>query len=107
MDIKTLFENSTLDEIDSVIDQLKDLYNEKFNQQFRTIKFSNYNGNVCYKIKKDFGFEGTWSGNSGNIGRITVVVPIEKYTVELEEDIRKEYDSFYDQWVKDGRSYNG
>ena len=106
MDITSLFKHLSLNEIEGAIDQLKDLYREKFNATYHVITFTNSDGNISLAVQKETGFETNWKGNSGYCGSLNVIVPIEKYSKELEEDIRKKYDSYYTQWVEDGRSYN-
>ena len=98
MNIKTLFKHFSLIEIENAIDQLKDLYEQKFKEQFHVISFTNVNGNVSYSIEKEYGFETTWRGNSGSLGKIRVVIPVEVYSLQLENDIRKKYDSYYNEW---------
>ena len=97
MNIQPLFKHLSLAEIQEAIAQLKDLYREKFNEQYHVITFTNSNGiRIRYEIEKETGFEVKWAGHDGCQGVIDIIVPIEKYSKELEEDIRKKYDSYYE-----------
>ncbi len=86
--------NLSLEDIDYLIGQLRDLYSERFNSVFKVVKVYP-ESNIVERIKTETGFHcyhKPYKECDGCRGTHIIVIPIEKYSVELERELISRYD---------------
>jgi hypothetical protein len=90
-------ETLSLEEISTLIESAKDIYTQKYNSQYKKVYI--YPGEyIVDKIIKETGFHCYHvKPRDYSLGRGThvIVIPIEKYSEELKEELIKKYD---DKW---------
>ena len=90
---KDKYKDLSLRDLSNLIGHLRDLYNEKYNEKYIILSVINGSGNVSSNINKEYGFHCTWRGEKDCCGTTYIEVPRDKYTEELETEIKAKYDN--------------
>ena len=84
-----------LEEIEEIKKEL-DLYLYSKEQKYKTVEVITGDGNIAYQIEKDTGFECFHKYPvhvmTASRGTNYIKIPVEKYTLELEQKLIKKYD---------------
>ena len=84
-----------LEEIEEIKKEL-DLYLYSKEQKYKTVEVITGDGNIAYQIQKDTGFECFHKYPvqvmTSSRGTNYIKIPVEKYTLELEQKLIKKYD---------------
>lgn len=87
------YENLSLRDLSDLINHLRDLYSEKYNEKYIVLSVVNGSGNVSSQIHKEYGFECWWRGEKDCCGTTYIQVPRDEHTKELEAEITAKYNT--------------
>lgn len=91
-DILNKLETLSISELDKVVEEAKNWRWEKFHAKYKVVEVHDYNGNISRKIKDETNFSTQYSQEIENtIGTNHIIIPIEKYSKELEEELILKY----------------
>jgi hypothetical protein len=88
------FSNLSLDDMDNVIELLKDIRNNKINDTFTLVHVYNSSGNISDRIKRDTNFYVFHKPSTiGGIGTNIIFIPNSKYTDDLRDELVSKYNN--------------
>jgi len=85
----------SIDKLDHLIGNLRDIRTEKFHKEYEVIKIYNTRGNISETIQKETNFRCYHVGKSGYCGTNTIIIPRNQYSEDLKSQLISKYDSFY------------
>lgn len=83
----------SIDELDSLIYNLKELREKKFNDNYKVVEIYNYSGNIAEKIKSETNYQCYHKHSSQTytcgIGTNYIIIPKENYSKNIERELKE------------------
>ncbi len=82
----------SLNELSELVYQLKDIQSNKYRDTYKNINVYNGSGNITDKIHRDTNLQCYHvSSNIGGVGTNVIMIPLDRYTEELEKELIDKY----------------